>query len=92
MDKDAVLASLHKLVDKYEVYSKNPISIDDLSKNTMRQLKDIIGFQISINEIQAAYKLSQGRAHDHQKIIEELEKTEGSGSKEITKLMKTQST
>jgi transcriptional regulator len=91
LDEEAVLASLHKLVDKYEAHSKNPISVDDLSKNTMRQLKGIIGFQITINEIQAAYKLSQGRANDHRRIIEELEKTEDSGSKEIAKLMKTKS-
>ncbi len=92
LDEEAVLAALHTLVDKYEVQSEKPISINNLSKNTMHQLKGIIGFQISINEIQAAYKLSQGRAHDHQRIIEELEKTEDSGSKEIAKLMKTQST
>jgi transcriptional regulator len=92
LDEDAVLASLHKLVDKYEARSEKPVSISNLSKKTMRQIKGIIGFQISINEIQAAYKLSQGREHDHPRIIEELEKIEDSGSKEIAKLMKTKST
>jgi transcriptional regulator len=31
LDEEAVLASLHKLVDKYEANSKNPISIENLS-------------------------------------------------------------
>lgn len=88
LDEAAVLASLHKLVDKYEKGSKNPISINDMSKNTMRQIKGIVGFQISVDEIQATYKLSQTRPEDHPKIISELEETDNSGSKEIAKCMR----
>ena len=87
LDEEAVLASLHKLVNKYEANSKSPISIDNLSKKTMRQIKGIIGFQIKIDKIQAAYKLSQGREHDHPKIISELEGQDNSSGKEIAKLM-----
>ena len=88
LDEEAVLASLHKLVDKYEANSKNPISIDNLSKKTMRQIKGIVGFQIKIDKIQAAYKLSQGREHDHVNIVGELERTNNPSSEEIAKLMK----
>ncbi len=88
LDEAAVLASLHKLVDKYEKGSKNPISINDMSKNTMRQIKGIVGFQISVDEIQATYKLSQTRPEDHPKIISELEEIDNSGSKEIAKCMR----
>ncbi len=91
LDEEAVLASLHKLVDKYEANSKNPISIDNLSKKTMRQIKGIVGFQIKIDKIQAAYKLSQGREHDHANIVGELERTNNSSSEEIAKLMKSKS-
>jgi len=91
LDEKAVLASLHKLVDKYEANSKNPISIDNLSKKTMRQIKGIVGFQIKIVKIQAAYKLSQGREHDHPMIISELEEQDNSAGKEIAKLMKNKS-
>jgi len=70
----AVLASMHKLVDKYEQNSECPVSIDNLSAKTMRQIKGVVGFQIHITDIQAAKKLSQGREHDHPRIIEELEK------------------
>lgn len=88
LDEEAVLASLHKLVDKYEANSKNPISIDNLSKKTMRQIKGIVGFQIKIDKIQAAYKLSQGREQDHPKIISALEEQKTSGAQEIAKHIK----
>jgi transcriptional regulator len=54
----------------------------------MRQIKGIVGFKIEINEIQAAYKLSQGREQDHPKIIGELEETGNTGSKKIALAMK----
>jgi transcriptional regulator len=85
--EDALLASLHKLVDKYESDSKKPISIHDMSPRTMRQIKGIVGFEIKIADIEATYKLSQGREHDHVKIVEELE-ARNAGSKAVAKAMK----
>lgn len=79
---------LKKLVDKYESGSKDPIKIENLSTNTMRQVRGVVGFQIEVNEIQAAYKLSQGREHDHSKIIEELGNKPNAGSKAIAGIMK----
>jgi transcriptional regulator len=58
-----------------------------MSKKTMRQITGIIGFEIEINDIQAVHKLSQGRAHDHPKIISELEK-QGFSEKAIAKAMR----
>ncbi len=74
IDEAHVLASMHKLVDKYEQNSECPVSIADLSPKTMRQVKGVVGFQITITTIQGAKKLSQGREHDHPRIIEELQK------------------
>lgn len=74
IDEPAVLASMHKLVDKYEQHSQCPISLNKLSPKTMRQVKGVVGFEIKITEIQAAKKLSQGREQDHPRIIKELEK------------------
>jgi len=88
LDEEAVLASLHKLVDKYEKDSKEPLSLQDVSPKTMRQIKGIVGFQIQIADIQATYKLSQGREHDQPKIIAELEGTENPGSTAIAKCMR----
>lgn len=74
IDEAAVLDSMHKLVNKYEKNSACPVAIENLSPKTMRQIKGVVGFQIRITDIQAAKKLSQGREHDHPRIIEELSK------------------
>ena len=74
IDEQAVIASMHKLVDKYGQNSECPISINNLSTKTMKQVKGVVGFHIEITEIQAAKKMSQGREQDHPKIIKELEK------------------
>ena len=92
LDEEAVMRSMHKLVNKYEARSKNPISLHDMSPKTLRQVKGVIGFKIEINDIQAAYKLSQTRPEDHATIISELRDTDNIGSKaiasEISKLQK----
>ena len=86
-----LLESLNALVDKYEANSKNPVSLNKLSAKTMRQIRGVVGFEISIDKIEAAYKLSQGREHDHPKIIEELEETQDPGSHAIAEEMKKRS-
>ena len=91
LEEDDVLASLHKLVDKYEASSKKPIKIDQLSKKTMRQIKGVVGFSIEIEEIQAAYKLSQGREHDHPRIIKELNESATVNSQALADVMKSNS-
>lgn len=92
IEGEVLMDHLKKLIDKYESGSKNPIKVENLSKNTMKQVRGIVGFQIEITEIQAAYKLSQGREHDHKKIIEELQEKQNAGSKGIAELMKTKKT
>jgi len=84
---DELVTALHEMVDKYERHSEHPISLNDMSQKTMQQVNGIIGFEILINDTQAVHKLSQGRSHDHSKIIEELEK-KGSSEKAIAKEMK----
>jgi transcriptional regulator len=84
---EELLNSLHELVNKYEQQSEHPISLNDMSDKTMRQVSGIIGFEIEINDIQAVNKLSQGRSHDHPKIISELEK-QGASEKAVAKEMK----
>ena len=79
---------MYKLVDKYEKNSKNPISLKDMSKKTLKQVKGVIGFKIYIDEIQATHKLSQTRPEDHAKIISELEETKNINACEIARAMK----
>ena len=78
------MASMHRLVNKYEAASKKPIQLEKLSPKTLRQVKGVVGFQITINDIQAAYKLSQTRPEDHAEIVKQL-KERGVTSAEIAR-------
>ncbi len=64
--------SLRYLVDKYESASQNPVSLDAMAPETLRQVRGIVGFEIEIRSLEAAYKLSQGREEDHPRITGEL--------------------
>ena len=84
-----LLESLTKLVHKYEQNSKNPISVEKMSSKTLKQVNGIVGFSIKINEIQAAYKLSQNRNKtDYENIKYELNKIGDFNSIEIANEMK----
>ncbi|GGG48072.1 protease synthase and sporulation protein PAI 2 [Croceivirga lutea] len=88
LSEEETLASMYRLVENYESFAKEPIDLNTFSTRTMRQVKGVIGFSIEIKEIQAAYKLSQTRGEDHQKIIEELEEIKSTHSKAIANKMK----
>lgn len=88
LDEAMVMASLNRLVDKYEQGSKNPISLQNMSPKTLRQVKGVVGFQIEISDVQAKYKLSQNREIDHDRIIKELGERQDAGSKAISEHMK----
>ena len=89
IEGEELLEFLTKLVDKYERNSKNPVSVKKMSSRTLKQINGIVGFSIKINEIQAAYKLSQNRnVLDYDNIIYELEKVGDSSSIGMAKEMK----
>ena len=89
LEEEELLFSIKKLVDKYEVNSANPVKVEEMSKNTLKQLKGIIGFKIYIKEIQAAYKLSQNREEeDYHNITKELDQTSNPLSHQTAKVMK----
>jgi len=84
-----LLDFLKKLVNKYEMNSKNPVSVEKMSSRTLKQINGIVGFSIKINEIQAAYKLSQNRNEsDYHNIVNKLENTGDSISNEVAKEMR----
>ncbi len=88
MTESEVLAWLHGLVDHYEKGEKEPVALRNMSASTLRQVKGVVGFRIVINQIQAAYKLSQGREEDHGRIIKELGQRKDPLSKEVSKAMR----
>lgn len=91
IERERLLNALKKLVDKYESNSVNPVSVNNMSEKFLnKEIKGIVGFEIEIEEIQSAYKLSQNRDDkNHTNIIRELEKQGDPASLAIAKEMKT---
>ena len=84
-----MIASLKKLVDKYESNSENPVRVEELSEKTMRQAAGIVCFEIEIESIEAVKKMSQNRNEkDYLNIIHKLEATEDNDSKAVAEVMK----
>jgi transcriptional regulator len=90
LNEDELKTSLKNLVDKYEVNSENPVRVEELSaKNFDSQLRAIIGFEVSIGNIEAKYKLSQNRNDkDYKNIIQELEKCPHENAHAVAQKMK----
>lgn len=89
VEGEAVLHSLKKLTDKYELNSENPVRIEDLSAQTMRQANGIVAFEIAIDSIEAVKKMSQNRNQtDYKNIINELEKTGSNSAAAVAEVMK----
>ncbi len=90
LEDDEVWEMMRKLVNKYEKNSVKPVSLDTMQKEyVLKEMKGILGFEIEIDEIQAAYKLSQNRdAKNHQAIVEELEKKADPLAREVAAEMK----
>jgi transcriptional regulator len=87
---EELLASLKRLVDKYEAHSDKPVTVEGMSpKFLQRELQGVVGFEIRITDIQAAYKLSQNRdAKNKEQIIAQLEHRGDPESMKIAKHMK----
>lgn len=86
-DTEELWEALHAMVDKYEADSAEPVSLEGMSRHTLAQVRGIVGFEIRVTRLDAAFKLSQGRERDHPKIIEELRKR-GGNSAAIAQAMK----
>ena len=90
LDGKELEQDLTRLLHKYEKHRENPILWDQLSPELLeKELKGIVGFKIKVQEIQAAYKLSQNRnEEDYQNIIEELCKEKDLNAKALAEIMK----
>ena len=91
LDAAGLHASVKSLMDTYEAKQKNPVDMEQLSAKTMRQMNGIIGFEIEINTIEAAYKLSQNRDDkNHEAVIDSLRENANPGEKAIADAMEKQ--
>jgi transcriptional regulator len=58
----ALRAALSRLVDNYEQHMPAPVHMEEIPERALEaDLRGIKGFQITVTEFQAAYKLSQNR-------------------------------
>ena len=71
----ALWDSVRRLTDRYEQQvARCPVALDTLPASVQKQMQGIVGFEITIDHVQASFKLSQNRhAQDYQHIIEELQ-------------------
>lgn len=76
IEGEELYAALSRLVDNYEQHMPQPVHIEEIPEKTLHDdLRGIVGFQIAIDEIQAAWKLSQNRdERSYHQVIEQLEK------------------
>lgn len=73
MDENELIEDLTLLLETYETGRENAVLWKTLSDQTKQQLNAIIGFKIIVNDVQAAYKLSQNRNDkDYESIITHL--------------------
>lgn len=90
IEGDELYSALKKLVDKYEKTSEYPVSVEKMSPEYVRQsIKGLVGFEIEITSIEAAYKLSQNRDRkNYANIINELEKRGDHESRSVASEMR----
>ncbi|MBO3063725.1 FMN-binding negative transcriptional regulator [Mammaliicoccus fleurettii] len=76
LSESELIEDLTYLLNKYEGHRENGATWDNMSENTRKQINGIIGFEIEVKEIQAAYKLSQTRTEqDKNNIISKLKES-----------------
>ena len=90
LTEQELLQSLKDLTDKYEKHSEHPVSVQKMNPAYVKkEMLGIVGFEIEITKMEAAYKLSQNRdANNHELIITELERRNDPASTAIAHEMK----
>jgi transcriptional regulator len=89
LSQEELIESLKSLTNKYEKESKKPVTVEGMSKEFLsKELLGIVGFEITISKLEAAYKLSQNRDDkNYKEIIHQLDQRSDSDSHEIAKEM-----
>jgi transcriptional regulator len=86
---EALRAALSRLMDTYERDMPQPVRMEEVPEKELQDdLRGIVGFEIIIEELQAAAKLSQNRDEvSYHQVIEQLEQG-GEGAKAVAAEMK----
>ncbi len=76
VDEDKTWESVRRLTDKHEASMKHPIALDTLPKDVLTQMQGLVAFEIKIEKIDAAFKMSQNRDEENfLNIIRSLEES-----------------
>ena len=90
VEGEALRHSLSRLVTKYEKHSERPVSVETMTPDYFnRSLQGLVGFEIRITKIEAAYKLSQNRDQlNYRNVVRELDKRGDENSFRVAEEMK----
>lgn len=90
LNEEELKQDLTMLLQKYEKHRKDPVLWDKLSPQLLEeQLKGVVGFKIKVQEIQAAYKLSQNRSEeDYHNTVNKLHEEKDLNSQQMAEMMK----
>jgi transcriptional regulator len=73
MEGDELWQSLKRLTHRYEQGETQPVDIENLPPSVKKQVNGIVGIEIRIEKIEAAFKISQNRnEEDYRNIIRAL--------------------
>ncbi|QII47747.1 FMN-binding negative transcriptional regulator [Bacillus paralicheniformis] len=90
LERDELIEELTVMMEKYEKHREHPILWANLSPQLLEnQLKAIVGFKIRVEDIQAAYKLSQNRNDtDYMNITDQLQNEGDPNAEQLAAVMK----
>ena len=73
LEGEVLWESVRRLTNRHDRNSLHPVSLDTLPPSVQQQMNGIVGFEISIEKYEAAFKLSQNRnEEDFRNILKEL--------------------
>lgn len=76
LDDEGLWNSVKTLMHTYEDGQEHPVRMEELSDKTTRQIRGIMGFEVAISSIEAAYKLSQSNNDkNHAEVVHQLKNT-----------------
>jgi transcriptional regulator len=90
LTEEELRESVEKLTSKYEAGVEKPLLVTQMSTDYVkRELRGILGFSMTLDDVQAKAKLSQNRKDaDYQHIITQLEKTTDQQAQQIATEMR----
>ena len=90
MGSEDLYESLKRLADRYEEGRENKISVERMPEDFVsKMMQGVTGFEMSIEQMQGNFKLSQNRKkEDYSTIISRLEKEAAAGAHQVAQEMK----